>query len=283
LVKRKIIQIVAALLMNSNFKGFAKGKIYQGGLKKICVPVLNCYSCPGAFGACPIGSLQALSNNPRTLVSFYIYGFLIIVGALFGRAVCGFLCPFGLIQELLNKIPLKNWRGKRCFQYLKKLKYVVLGIVIIVPTVLTLIGNVSFPAFCKFICPAGTLEAGLPISLMNARIRESLGLLFVWKLSLLAVIVFLAIKIYRPFCRFLCPLGAVYALLNRVSVLHIKTNKIKCSNCDICTDICEMEAKTHDDAECIRCGKCIRHCPQKALSWSLCRTQERIGINRIDK
>ena len=273
MVKRRIIQIAATLLMNFNFSGFPKGKIYQGVLKKICVPGLNCYSCPGALGACPIGSLQALSGNLQTLVSFYIYGFLFVFGLFLGRVVCGFLCPFGFIQELLNKIPLKNWCSKKCFRYLAKLKYVILFVMVIgIPTIMTLIGKISFPAFCEYLCPAGTLEAGIPISLANGGIRESLGWLFVWKVSVMAIIILLSIKIFRPFCRFLCPLGAVYALFNRISILHIKTDKAKCDNCNACRNICDMEARNPDDIECIRCGKCIKHCPQKALYWSVCRT-----------
>ena len=267
-----MIQVVSAMLMNAHFVGFSQGRIYQGSLKRLCVPALNCYSCPGALGACPIGSLQALSGNPQTLVSFYVYGFLLIVGLLFSRAVCGFLCPFGFIQELLNKIPFENWCVDKRFSDLKYLKFFVLVTMVVgIPTLLTQSEEISFPIFCEFICPAGTLEAGVLLALANSGIRENLGWLFAWKAAVLAALMLLSTKVYRPFCRFLCPLGAVYSLFNRISVLHIKVDNEKCVGCEVCHAKCPMEAKSPDSTECIRCGTCVRLCPQRALGWSVAR------------
>ena len=97
-----------------------------------CVPGLNCYSCPGATGACPIGSLQAVIGSWNFKMAYYVVGFLIFVGALLGRLVCGFLCPFGLIQDLLNKIPFpKKMRTFRGDKLLRKLKYVILMVFVI--------------------------------------------------------------------------------------------------------------------------------------------------------
>ena len=99
--RRKLMQLYFALLFNANLKGFAQGSIYRGGSKQLCVPGLNCYSCPGAVGACPLGALQgAFSAHRRTL--FYVGGILLLYGVLFGRMVCGWFCPFGLIQDLLH-------------------------------------------------------------------------------------------------------------------------------------------------------------------------------------
>lgn len=91
--RRLAIQSVAALLQNANFKGFFTGKIYGGNLKNVCVPGLNCYSCPGAVGACPIGSLQSFLSSYSFKFPYYVVGLLIFFGALLGRVVCGFLCP----------------------------------------------------------------------------------------------------------------------------------------------------------------------------------------------
>jgi len=262
------VQAAAALLMNGNLPGFFTGRLYQGRLKQFCTPGLNCYSCPGALGACPIGSLQALAGNPKTLVSFYVYGFLLIAGALTGRFLCGFLCPFGLVQELLHQLPLRKWRRKRCFGWLRWLKYAVLAVFVIgIPTALALAGKVSFPAFCEYICPAGTLEAGLPMALANAGVRAVLGWLFAWKCAVLLLFLLLSVKIFRPFCRFLCPLGALLSLFNRVSALHICTDAAKCDGCCKCREICPMEAPGPDALECIRCGECAAKCPQKAMRW----------------
>ena len=116
------IQALWAFLTNSRVSGFVTGKIYTGNLKHACVPGLNCYSCPGATGACPIGSLQAVIGSWNFKMAYYVIGFLIFVGALLGRLVCGFLCPFGLIQDLLNKIPfpkkIRTFRGDKLLRKL---------------------------------------------------------------------------------------------------------------------------------------------------------------------
>ena len=256
------------LLQNGYIKGFLTGSLYRGKLKSICVPGLNCYSCPGAFGACPIGSLQALAANPKVNISLYVYGFIMLVGVIAGRFVCGFLCPFGLIQELLYKIPLKKIRERNSFKILNKLKYVVLVVLVIgIPTALAISGGIGFPAFCQWLCPAGTLEAGIPLALLNDRIRGAVGLLYVWKVAILLLIIILSVKLFRPFCRFLCPLGAIYSIFNRISVIHIHTDESICNNCNHCMNICPMHANSTDSTECIRCGKCVKSCPSKALHW----------------
>ena len=104
--KRKVIQIISTFLYNPNIFNFFEGKIYKGNAKSVCVPGLNCYSCPGAIGSCPLGSLQNSIANPLLKFPFYILGLLLLFGILLGRTICGFLCPFGLIQELLYKIPI---------------------------------------------------------------------------------------------------------------------------------------------------------------------------------
>ena len=130
LLKNKIrlwVQIIFTAVTNGYFYGYATGTIYRGPLKTVCVPGLNCYSCPGALGACPIGSLQAVIGSKDYKFSFYIVGFLIFFGSVFGRFICGWLCPFGLLQDLLYKIPFfqkrKNLPGHK---WLVKLKYIIL-------------------------------------------------------------------------------------------------------------------------------------------------------------
>ena len=223
---RHTIQTLWALLTNSYLVGFATGKIYQGPLKNLCVPGLNCYSCPGALGSCPIGSLQAVLGSKNYKFAFYVAGFLMFVGALVGRFVCGWLCPFGLIQELLHKIPfvkkIKTFPGDKI---LRKLKYVILIVfVILMPLfVVDLLGN-GTPYFCKLICPAGTLEGGIPLVFANEALQSVVGWLYTWKLAILIVTIVLSILIYRPFCKYICPLGAVYAVFNPISVLKYRVD-----------------------------------------------------------
>ena len=119
--KRKLIQVYAALLYNANIKGFITGNIYQGATKFMCVPGLNCYSCPGAVGACPLGALQNALAASGTRAPAYVFGIIILLGLILGRTVCGFLCPVGLGQELLYKIKtpkLKKSKFKYSLSYL---------------------------------------------------------------------------------------------------------------------------------------------------------------------
>lgn len=268
--KRHRVQALWTLLTNSYLTGFLHGKIYQGNLKKLCLPGLNCYSCPGAIGACPIGAMQAVIGSWNFKFAFYVAGFLMFVGAVIGRFVCGWLCPFGLIQDLLHKIPfpqkITTFRGDKL---LRKLKYAIFILfVILLPMFLVDILGQGAPYFCKFICPAGTLEGGIPLVLLNESMHNAVGWLYAWKNLLLAVTIILSILIYRPFCKFICPLGAIYSVFNPVSIFRYRVDKDKCTNCGRCAKICKMQvnpAESANDLECIRCGACKKACPVKAI------------------
>ena len=246
------------------------GKIYTGKLKNVCVPGLNCYSCPGATGACPIGSLQAVIGSWNFKMAYYVVGFLIFVGALLGRLVCGFLCPFGLIQDLLNKIPFpKKMRTFRGDKLLRKLKYVILMVfVVLLPMFVVDIMGQGAPYFCKLICPSGTLLGGIPLVAKNPGLQRAIGFLFGWKVSILVILLILSTMIYRPFCKYLCPLGAIYGIFNRFSLYHYEIDAAKCTKCGLCAKKCDMGVKVYENpnsAECIRCGKCKDVCPTGAI------------------
>ena len=121
------LQAGAALLANLHLPNFLKGGIYQGNTKAVCVPGLNCYSCPAASGACPIGAFQSVAGSSKFSFSYYITGFLILLGVLLGRFICGFLCPFGWFQELLHKIPGKKLSARK----LKPLTFIKYGVLVI--------------------------------------------------------------------------------------------------------------------------------------------------------
>lgn len=268
--RRHGIQAFWALVTNSYLVGFLQGKIYKGKLKNFCVPGLNCYSCPGALGACPIGAMQAVIGSWNFKAAFYVSGFLMLIGALMGRFVCGWLCPFGLIQDLMHKIPLfkkiETFKGDRL---LRKLKYLILIVfVILLPMFLVDILGQGAPYFCKLICPAGTLEGGIPLVLMNQSMQGALGWLYAWKNVLLAVTIFLSILIYRPFCKYICPLGAIYAVFNPIAVFRYRVEKDKCTDCGLCTKVCKMQinpVENPNHPECIRCGVCKKSCPVNAI------------------
>ena len=257
------IQAVAALIQNANFDGFFTGRIYTGPAKKVCVPGLNCYSCPGAIGACPIGSLQNFLSGLKFRFPYYVLGLLIFFGALLGRIVCGFLCPFGFLQDLLYLIPFYKKNQFKADKFLRYLKYAVLLIlVILLPISLSLT-----PAFCKYLCPSGTI-AGIIEYIKQPIIRSQFGWLFNWKLILLGIILISSLIVYRSFCKYLCPLGAFYGFFNRVSLVRMHLDESKCVHCSACAHACKMNvdpSKKPNSMECIRCGDCVRACPGKAL------------------
>lgn len=270
-IKRHLIQLILAVLVNSNFKGFRDGTIYKGNSKQVCVPGLNCYSCPGAIGACPIGSLQGALGKSNLKFPFYIVGILLFFGILVGRLICGFLCLFGFIQDILYKIPLPKINiPKKADKVMRYFKYVVLLLfVILLPIFLKDEYGTSAPYFCKWICPAGTLEGGLPLIIKNESLRQVIGFLFDWKVGLLILIILSSIFIYRPFCKYICPLGAIYSLFNKFSFYKMKVDKDKCVGCKLCEKNCNMKVeitKNINSTECIRCGKCKSVCKHDAIT-----------------
>ena len=264
------VQAGATLLSNLHLPNFLKGSLYQGAGKAVCVPGLNCYSCPAASGSCPIGALQAAVGSPQYRFSYYIVGFLLLLGMLLGRAICGFLCPFGWLQELLHKIPTKKFSSRK----LKPLRYLKYGIRVVMVCMLPVLAandvGIGDPFFCKYLCPQGVLEGAIPLSLVNPSIRAALGKLFSWKLSILLTIIVLSVLFFRPFCKWLCPLGAFYALLNRMSLFRMQVDRDKCVSCGKCAKACKMDVdvtKTPNHTECIRCGMCARACPTCAVHF----------------
>lgn len=268
---RLIVQLFFTILTNGYVYGFLKGKIYQGTLKKFCVPGLNCYSCPGAVAACPIGALQALLNREGYHVPFVALGFLFLFGSLLGRFVCGWLCPFGLVQDLLHKIPLFRKKKRLPFhRVLKYGKYLVLFLLVGVGSFFLFDGFAKVPAFCKYLCPSGTLLGALPLLAANPLLRGQTGGLFFWKLGILLLLLLLSVKVYRPFCQYLCPLGAIYGWFNRFSLVRLHWEKEKCISCMSCQKACPVSLSPEEisrSPECIRCGKCAEACPTDCIHF----------------
>ncbi len=279
--KRRLVQLYTALLFNVNFKGFMTGNIFQGkkviealgkeytvGSKMLCAPGINCYSCPGAIAACPLGSLQGSFGNGKSAI-FYVGGILLLYSILFGRMLCGWFCPFGFIQELLFKIRTPKVRKSPVTRVLSYLKYVILVFFVFIVPITYALRDIPLPAFCKFICPAGTIEGGIVLlsNKINASYFSMLGPIFTWKFMLMVSIIIGSIFIFRLFCRFICPLGALYGLFNKISVFGVKVEESKCTHCNMCVNHCKVDIKTVGDQECISCGECVNVCPTKAISF----------------
>ncbi len=227
--KRRLIQLYSAVLYNAYVKGFIKGEIYTGKTKLMCVPGFNCYSCPAAVGACPLGSLQNALASSGNRAGFYVFGIIMLWGLMLGRTICGWICPLGLIQELLHKIPTPKIRKNKITHALTYLKYFFLVVfAVAVPLWFGLKHGKAVPGFCKYICPAGTLEGamGLLSNPANASFFKMLGIFFTRKFVIMLIIGLACVFCYRSFCRFICPLGAIH----------------ECINCAKCMDVCKQDA-----------------------------------------
>lgn len=213
---------------------------------------MNCYACPLASTACPIGTLQHFMVIRQ--IPYFLIGMLAAIGAFFGRMICGWACPIGWLQEIIHKIPTPKWKVR--WKPLPYLKYVVLVVLVLAIPFWT-----GEPWFSK-LCFVGTVEAGAPLAIFDASIREMIGPLFFIKLGITLALVSLFIFVKRPFCRFLCPLGAIYSLTNRFSYLNLQVDG-GCTSCNRCQKACPMDIKVYENpnsGECIRCLECTAVC-----------------------
>ena len=264
---RRLIQLYSALLFNAHLRGFIEGDIYQGDIKVACAPGLNCYSCPAAVGACPLGAIQNAFASSGHRAGWYMLGIILLYGVILGRTICGWICPVGLIQELLHKIPTPKIRKSRITRSLSYLKYVILGVfVVAIPLFHGLVHDTALPGFCKYICPAGTLEGALGLMPARSSIFGMLGILFTRKYVIMVIIGLACIFCYRSFCRFICPLGAIYGLFSRFNVIGVRVDASRCNHCGRCVRSCGMDIRHIGDHECINCGKCMDVCSRGAIS-----------------
>ncbi len=245
------VQFAAAFLVNASF-------LYS--LRGVCIPVLNCWSCPVASFACPMGALQSGVTAMRgaLLVPFYVLGSLLAVSAVIGRSMCGFLCPFGLVQDLLGKIRKRQVRMPRWMGYIKYVFLIVLGIVLPYLT--------FTPWFCEF-CPQGALQGGIPQPIIDADLRAGIGVMWYVKMAILAAFLAGSVFIRRPFCHSFCALGAIFSLLNRVSLVRMEYDREQCTDCMWCVDACPAGSDPRTDLSgmnCVSCMECAK-CPFDAI------------------
>ena len=218
-----------------------------------CGPVFHCYSCPLATFACPIGILAQFSS--LHVFPFLAVGMLLAVGAVFGTFVCGWACPFGFLQDLAAKIPTRKFHVPAILGWTR---YAVLGgLVLAIPY---FYGEAHALFFCR-VCPAGAVEGSVPFVASQAIAHKAI----IWpgptKLAILATFVVAIVFTYRPWCAIFCPLGAIFSLCNRVSFLFVRFRAERCSDCDLCRDLCHHRGPRQQragDLRCIRCLDCVR-------------------------
>ena len=248
---------MGAVLPNAWVQGFLSSSLYQGSLKGVCTPLLNCYACPSALLSCPIGTLQHFMVTGN--VPYYAVGTLSVIGAGVGRMTCGTLCPFGTLQDLLYKF--RAWKVS-IPAWTRYLRYVVLAaLVFAVP-------YVTRESWFSKLCPVGTLTAGLPWVAMNPGVRSMIRSLFWVKIAILLFFVTTSTMVKRPFCRAICPLGAIFSFFNKSSFLQLAWNPDTCTRCGKCRKICPVDIRPDrkpTDPDCLRCLDCTR-CPSMKLT-----------------
>jgi len=222
-------------------------------------PFFYCHGCPAAGFACPIGLLQ--TNAALGPFPFYALGTLGLFGLALGRFWCGWVCPFGTVQDLVLRI-----RGRRHPDRLPPIpwtKYLVLALVLLLAWIAT------DTLFCK-VCPAGSLFAAIPHRFVTPDL--SFGRFFYIHLATLALVLVVFFFVGRFWCRYLCPLGAIFGAFNRVGILKVRVDFSKCARCNQCLDSCPVGIKDvesiESSTECIRCGECVEACQFNALKIS---------------
>jgi ferredoxin-type protein NapH len=225
-------------------------------LHTVCSPVFHCYACPLATFACPIGVIAQF--GALHVFPFVAIGLLVALGALFGTLICGWACPFGFLQDLTAKVPTPKFDLPKFTGYFR---YAVLvGTVLAIPY---FFGEEHPLFFCR-VCPAGALEAAVPTMAGQAIAREVIVWPSALKLTILVLFLVAIFFIKRPWCRALCPLGAIFSLFNRVSAFFLRFNADKCTQCEKCHSLCEYgiePEKTPNDLRCIRCLECTQCSP----------------------
>ena len=264
---RRFTQIgIGTLLLNSYFAVFQTKEIYGGVLKSVCVPGLNCHACPTALMGCPIGMMQYFASTHR--FPWFLIAFLAIIGLISGRFTCGWLCPFGLVQDAMHAF--KRFRV-RIPKQLNYLKYAVLVIVVII------IPYFTYEHWFSKLCPSGALMAGIPWVIWNPEnptfgratiLTDQIGALYWLKIWILGIFLMLFLFIKRPFCRTICPLGAIYAVFNSVSFVSLKV-KDSCTDCGRCRELCPMDLDFRTEVNnenCIKCLDCTQ-CEHVKFRW----------------
>ncbi|MBN1178009.1 MAG: 4Fe-4S binding protein [Anaerolineae bacterium] len=248
--RRRLIQLMSALTLNSY--------VTQHITKGLPCPALNCYACPAASFACPIGTLQHFVVRKK--VPLYVLGVVALVGLIVGRASCGLFCPFGFLQDLAYKLPTRKLRLPNRFNWTRTV--VLGGLVVAIPFI------TRETWFCK-LCPAGTLEAGIPMVLLEPSLRSMIGTMYWLKIGILGTFLGWMTVTKRPFCRWVCPLGALWSPFNPISSFRLSVDQERCIRCNRCQTVCPMDIRVYENANaaaCIRCMACIKECPTQCIS-----------------
>ena len=228
----------------------------------VCTPVMNCHGCQFSHFTCPIGVLLHYPGQFLT-IPFLVLGTVLVLGGLFGRFLCGWVCPMGLLQDLLYKIPSPKFRIPGWMGYGKYAA--LIGLVILVPW---FAGYTSSWTYCQTFCPTAALQVTIPtiaqgeykigmeatpitgnaisipaVERQNSETKQ-------WQpnwpatIKIYITLAFLVLFVFssRIFCKTFCPIGAMMALFNHVSLGKVKLPP-KCIRCNRCSNECPTDCQ----------------------------------------
>jgi ferredoxin-type protein NapH len=250
---RRAVQFASLLLLHSSWGPEAKW---------ICNPVLSCHSCILAWFACPVGVFIHYSGYH--IFPFLALGTVLLLGVLIGRLLCGWVCPFGFLQDLLYRLPGPKFELPDWTAYLK---YPILILtVFLFPFFLS---EQTWLSFCR-ICPASAIQVTLP-NLYTAGLGDFSVATGV-KLGVLLLVLAAAVLSSRSFCKVICPIGALLAPLNYISLWKIRVPTQNCIGCMKCDTVCPQHGNpaalaaqglpANRQLDCIVCHECQTICPQ---------------------
>ncbi len=237
----------------------------------LCLPFFYCHACPTASSACPIRAIEQSVYKGNFGWRFLLYPFLILgtVGVISGRFVCAWACPIGFLQRGTAKIARKSTKYKlinkflnsKYERYLRYVKYVnIIG--------LALVTSYLVGFMFTDICPVGFLTGTIPLLILYPGTFIP-NYFFIPALFVFILFIILILIIERGWCRYFCPVGAILAPFNKISLLHINVNLEGCVHCYACNKVCPMGIdipSTNRSPECILCGKCIDSCPNHVIT-----------------
>lgn len=224
---------------------------------------------PSIHALCPYGALEslyALLISGSFIQKIYsgtliLLGVTVLIAIFFRRSFCGLLCPFGALQELFARVGLKIWKKRliipvRLDKYLRYLKYVSLVLTVVMAWRLGRLWMTSYDPYAAY----GHITA-IPATLAEDPL-SIVGFI------LLGVTLIGSFIYDRFFCKYLCPAGAFYAIIGKVSPTSIVRNDETCIHCNLCTKVCPVNldvAKLDKvtSAECLNCNECVAVCPKK--------------------
>ncbi len=243
-----------------------KSKIHLISIFKSVIQLISFIFLPSlfvtvyiAFKDLYIALITSTFNFEIHALSIFILIAIIPVTILTGRFFCGFMCSFGAMGDLLWFISGKLFKikyriGEKTDKVLKYLKYLLLVITVVSIWTLQIVKTDPLHSPWTVFGIYSSIEGW-----------QNLSYLLSAGAAILAVIMILSLFIHRFFCRYLCPLGAVFALLSKFRLFKIRKPREVCKSCKLCSNKCPMGIPTYNydvikSGECINCFECTANC-----------------------